>query len=261
MKSLSQDNKQAFDNQLTGTAARESAKAAAKPNTTKRKHVPVTRMQSDSPAPPSLEEVADKFSLNEKQRYAFLVIGDTFLQEVAGCSVPEKRRKTVAQMLMYVGGSGGVRSRPTVVACCTVTVSLLCAVAMLANRATHILNMIPQVGKSRVIDAVVHLFECHGKRHWLRICAYTAFAAGQVGGTTMHALMKESLHKRQRDEAYNPSETSLRGLPLPTKSPPFAHRLHEFLGDIMHSHVPALIDQGCRRFGLRPASASWKNVP
>jgi hypothetical protein len=169
-------NAMSFQTMLDG----KPSPSSAKPTTahTESGHAPAQSpvLVPEAQDLPTLSEVADKFTLNEKQRYAFLVVGDTFLQEYRGLTVPAERRAQVAQVLMYIGGSGGV-------------------------------------GKSRVIASIVHLFESYGKRHWLRICAYTAFAAGQVGGTTTHALMAEQKATgRKKDVTYNPSVSKLQKL-------------------------------------------------
>ena len=135
--------------------------------------VPVEPALLSAPILPTIGEVADLFTLNEKQRHAFLTIAEVFMQEYNGEHVPVERRERVAQLLMYIGGSGGV-------------------------------------GKSRVIAAAVHLFTAYGRKHWLRLCAYTAFAAGQIGGTTTHALMGEmTMKQRKRDVTYNPSAKTM----------------------------------------------------
>ena len=177
-RKVSAMNKQSFETMLTGQPAAdvEAKTKDSEPPTHPGKHRAPTVLPPDAILP-TLREIAEEFTLNANQRYAFLVIGTTFLDEYNGLVVPEDRREQVAQLLMYVGGSGGV-------------------------------------GKSRVISAVVHMFEAYGKRHWLRIGAYTAFAAGQVGGTTTHALMAEQKggDKRKCDETYNPSARKIETL-------------------------------------------------
>ena len=99
------------------------------------------RTSNDEDTSEVMRQLVEKWTLNVEQRRAFNIVAG-HMTEVNG-----------AQLLMYLGGSGGT-------------------------------------GKSRVVNALRDFFDRKGEGRRFRLAAYTGVAARNIGGATLHSLLR-----------------------------------------------------------------------
>jgi len=122
---------------------------------------PRTALRSELPPKPAVlqmaveqsnENVATQFSLNHKQRKAFMLVANTLSAEIDNVALPADNKTIIHQLRMYVGGPGGS-------------------------------------GKTRIVDALKYLFNQRGKLSWLQCSAPTGTAAKSIKGRTFYSLL------------------------------------------------------------------------
>ncbi|MEM1003564.1 MAG: hypothetical protein AAGH46_13035, partial [Bacteroidota bacterium] len=111
---------------------------------------------------PTLKSVADKFTLNEKQRIAFFIVGNALLKSIRDqiveenlISIEENPEKNSIPLRMYLGGEGGT-------------------------------------GNSRVIKVLIYLSQSWGRPNAVQTIAPTGQAAVLTNGETAHSFLKLS---------------------------------------------------------------------
>lgn len=105
---------------------------------------------------PSLKDVAEKFTLNEKQNCAFNIAGNALLSSFHEMMSKNKESKNkINPLRLYLGGEGGT-------------------------------------GKSRVIESLQYLAKMWGRPNAVQTIAPTGKAAFLVNGSTIHSKFKFS---------------------------------------------------------------------
>ena len=118
----------------------------------------------------SNEEISKQFTLNPKQNTAYLLVANTLDAEINNESkFPSEKRAQISQLRLYIGGPGGT-------------------------------------GKSRIVDALKHLFTSRGKSAWLQCSAPTGTAAKSIKGRTFFSLLGIDLKikSKQKTQAIKP---------------------------------------------------------
>ena len=113
------------------------------------------------------QDVSNQFTLNPKQRKAYMLIANTLEAEMNNESkFPCEQLTSIPQLRLYIGGPGGT-------------------------------------GKSRIVDALKYLFKARGKLNWLQCAAPTGTAAKSIKGRTFFSLLgiDPKIKSKQKSQA------------------------------------------------------------